>query len=341
MKNNIELVKEFNQKIEKSFFGTSDLALGGAMNPEVATSFFEQVKESSPFLSQIMNKTVSENTVRLDTLEFIGQIIKIPDAEGSELGAGKRSKPTPAKTDVVTKEIVAQVDISYQSMWDVIDQPEEQFKAHVGALMAKAFARDVTKMALSGIALGVPVVPEDLFDGFIELAQTGGHIVDAANTALATIDVNGNVDKTNLGKAVAKVVEWGILNDPGAWWFLAHPSAVLDYQDVVGKKMLTVADMNTADRYDAYRGIRLESAIGMPDYTQPYASDFSGSGNSSVLLAEKQNMVVVYQKRNVMMKTWDQPLAGLFSFIIRSRIGVGFVNKDRTAVINNVKHNLV
>jgi len=335
MSNNTTLIKEFNGKVEK-FFGSADLATGGALEPNHAKKFFEQIKKKSDFLSKTRIEIINENTLRLDTLEFQTDVLKVPDAEGTELAIAKKAKPTTGQTEIVLKEIKAQADFSYQAMMDLIED-ENSFKTRITKMLSDKIAAETQILALKGVQQAIPVNPEDLFNGFIELAQ-GGHLEDAVNSNIVSIDATGNVDQTLLKRLYTYGLDWGISDKPDDWWILAHPLVALDYVDTHGKKAITANDIVSYEKFSKYMGVQIAPIAGMPSYIQPYANTFPGGNNSSILLAEKKNMVTAFQRRNVIMKTWDNPLTGLYSLVVWFRMGVGYINRNRTAVMNNVKH---
>lgn len=167
---------------------------GGELAPEEGTSFIRKLIKSPTLLAQARVVGMTASSRKINKIGFGSRILRKAQS-ATALTQNQRSKPTTDQIELNTKEQIAEVRLPYDVLEDNIEHAEaannEASNTGPGGLrqtlidlIAERAALDLEELALLGDTAYVSGDPDDQaymsqLDGFLKLASTEGHSVDA------------------------------------------------------------------------------------------------------------------------------------------------------------------
>jgi HK97 family phage major capsid protein len=176
--------------IQKTDMALSDLkapGAGGYMDPQRAMKFVEMMQESPTIIRDARLETFPGDSMKIDKIGFGSRILR-KATENTALASNQRAKPTTGQLQLTTKETIAEVRLSYDTLEANIER--ENFKDHIIRMIAERAAVDLEELILNGdSASGDDYLT--IVDGLIKRAQ-GSHVIDwKANEIDAKLWANG------------------------------------------------------------------------------------------------------------------------------------------------------
>lgn len=192
MPTNEELVQQFGAKVAKAIIATDAIATAGKLNPQQADRFIDYIVDQSMLKNNARIVRFRPETMEINKIG-IGQRVAMPATEGAD--PRKRRGITTSKVTLQPREIIVP--------WEVTDSIAEvnlegaALQDHIAKLMAAQCNNDVEELAINADVLG-PAVLESImadggsttqyvkdtylgmFNGWLRLCDTGGHLYDAA-----------------------------------------------------------------------------------------------------------------------------------------------------------------
>lgn len=189
-----------SELLKKADLALSDLTSnGGLLNPEQAKTFIRKLIKSPTLLSQIRVVGMSAPTRNIDKIQFGTRILR-KATSATALADSKRSKPTTEKVTLTTKEVIAEVRLSYDVLEDNIESATTATNgaSNAGAgglhttlveLIAERAALDLESLGLLGDTAYSDGDAEEqefyqLFDGWLKVGSERGNIVDYQNKTI-------------------------------------------------------------------------------------------------------------------------------------------------------------
>ena len=214
MTTNNHLLEDANL-YQKADLALLDFTTNGKLLPQVAQQFLEIAVGATRLLPLASVPPMSSNEARIDTIEFQGYILR-PGVEGEALPIGDRVKPTAGGATVVTKEFIAEVRMSYNTLEDTIER--KNFQAKLVDMLGRKVGYDMEYTVVnSDTAYVGPYKALKLFDGIRKLAVS--HTVDIGGAPL---------DEDQILKIVKKL-DNKYQQNPAQLKILTSPKAKLDY----------------------------------------------------------------------------------------------------------------
>lgn len=315
MADNKELMK-------KADWAVSDLeANGGKLNAEQSNTFIRKMIKAPTLLNQVRTVPMATPERKINKIGFASRILR-PGSSGTPLSEGNRSKPATEQITLTTKEVVAEVNLPYDVVEDVIEQVtlgqydeggsprmSGQIKDTIMDLISERAALDLEELLL----LGDTDSSDDylaLFDGWLK--RSSSHVVDNADAGISN---------SMFTKGVKALPQQYLRNRQAMRQFIAYDREI-DYRDVLGGRETALGDAQftgTAPVHGA--GIRVEAASLMP----------SDSG----ILTYPQNLITGIQ-RDMTIETDKDIRARNYVIVLTMRVACGIEEADAVAKYTNI-----
>lgn len=225
-------VKKDHELSQKADLLLADLAGGGLLSTEQSNTFIRNLIDQPTILRQMRTVTMSGPTMELSKIGFGKRILRAATeataladvaVDGTSFDPSSsgeyraRSKPQFSKVTLTTKEVIAEVRISYSALEDSIERGA--LEQTVLALMAERAALDLEELVINGdTSLNTADPYLDLMDGVLKLATA--HTVDADGASISPIIFND----------VKKALPTKYRRNSAAMRFFTHPDVEQDYR---------------------------------------------------------------------------------------------------------------
>lgn len=311
---------ENKQIIEKATMTLSDLASGGLMNPQQFNTFYRKVIDQPTILREARNTPMTHDQMKIEKIGF-GQRILRPGVEATPLDASDRSKPTTGKVELNAKEVIAEVNISYDTLENNIEGANLQNT--IIDMIAERASLDIEELIVNGDTASSDTYLK-LIDGIRK--QATSHIVDA----------NGaNFDRSILKKLYASVPT-KYLRDPQAFRYYMSYINELNWRDEIASRQTALGDgtLTGQNRPSAY-GVPV-SGIAM---LQPYKATIESQQQdvTDLLLTHPKN-IVFGVSRNVRIEFDKDIRSRTFIIVLTMKLDAKFEEEDAVAKAINVKN---
>lgn len=302
------------QIIEKAAMTLASLSAGGRMNVEQADTFLRMVQNQPTIMKDARFIPMSSDRRKIEKIGFGNRILRA-GTEGTALADSQLAVPTTGTVDLEAKEVIAEVNITYDTLENNIEG--NNLQDTIMQMIAERASLDLEELAVNGdTASGDPYLA--LIDGLCKQAGTG-HVVDFADAAM---------DKSAFKKGI-KAVPAKYLRNPAEWRFYASQNAELDWKDLIAARQTQLGDQ-------AIEG-RLATAYGIPvkgiAMLQPYVSNTKTV--SDMLVTHPKN-IVIGMSRNISVEVDKDIRARKFIIVLTAKIDVVFEEVDATALVKKV-----
>lgn len=321
-------------------------ARGGYMNPYQVKTFMEWIQDDAPLLGMIRTEMLSAPVREVDRTG-IGQRVLHGRTEGQALTDAQKTKPEFGKIEISTKKVMAQVDLSYETLEDNIERGN--FRTRVMKMMASQISRDLedfiinadTTIPASGAGHAIYTTGDDLLclqDGLIKRIYsqkpsgmphqnlTGGHIIDAASDTIA-------------------MSHWFDLEDAipekyfrsGGYVWLTSRGIDLSWREYLTNRQTALGDMFVISNTEAKAlGRRIVTSPFIPSKVSMAAGVMSPGTNSFLMLLQPQNLIMGVW-RNLMIEADKDIERQVYKIVLSMRVGLSVEEPDAIGLIENIK----
>ena len=309
--------------IEKATMTLSDLAAGGLMNPMQFKKFYQMMIDQPTIVNEARTVPMTSDSMKIEKIGF-GQRILHPGVDATALEASKRSKPTTGKIELNAKEVIAEVNISY----DTLENNIEGGNLHntIISMIAERASLDVEELIVNGDKTSSdPYLA--LLDGLRK--QATSHIVDHDG---------GDFKRPLLKKLYGSVPAKYLRNPADFRYYMSHVNE-LNWRD-------EIANRNTGLGDTTLTGTNRPAAYGVPTkgiaMLQPYDATVSGGTEkvSDLLLTHPKN-IVLGVSRNVRLEFDKDIRSRTFIIVLTMKLDTKFEEEDAVAKAINVKHEII
>jgi len=253
-----------HELIQMADIGLSDLINdGGYMQPEMADRFYRQMILAPTMLNSFRSIRMTRPEMVIPKIGFEGRLLQAaknsdtqnsgPYALGSR--APTRSKPKTGKITLKTSEVIAEIDLPYETLEDVIEGGQidgTQFQQTIVDMMATLAARDVEEGVINGNT-GSGDSYLALYDGLLE--NITSHVVNNGGDPMSP-DLFGNMLK-------ALPIQYLRLINQFNFW--AAPTKEIDYRLSVSQRQTALGDATlTGQQPVSVLGVPMKSTGNMP-----------------------------------------------------------------------------
>lgn len=251
---------------------SSDLQAGGYLNPEQSTKFIRGVLDQPTLLKSCRQVLINGENKKIEKIGFGSRILR-PGVEATALTEDQYAKPSFGKVELSTKECIAEVRISYDTLENNIEGAN--LKNTIMSMIQSRVALDLEELLIQGdTASDDPYLA--VLDGVLKKADK--HVIDAAQANISL----GNLTQLIQGvpsKYIRNAAEWGIYVSRNA--DLAWKNQIAARNTVAGDRFLLENANATA------LGFQMRPAAMMPEL----------NGVTSALFTNPQNIVAGFTRR--------------------------------------------
>jgi hypothetical protein len=249
--------------MQKADLEVSNLASHGKLNVEQSNEFIRLIRTQPTILNAARMQIMSAPERKINKIGFGSRILK-PGVENTALSAGDRSVPVTSGLTLTTKEVMAEVRLTYDTLEDNIEGGSWGGSAPNGpvsgrpasgglrdtimALIAEKVAEDLEELAILG----------DTGSGDAYLALTNGYV------ALASTNVFDNssagINKAALRDAVKTMPDQYLRNRNQMRHFVSVDNEI-DYRDTLAGRETAMGDSQFAGTGPIYGSAVAVSAV--------------------------------------------------------------------------------
>lgn len=229
---------EILDKLQKNFFGVNSLKTGGQMNPTQSARFIQMMKDEPTILNDTRTVRMNSDNQTFDKIGFGQRVLRAAE-EFTELPENQRVKPSTGKVSLSAKEVIAEVNISDDTIENNIEG--NNITDTIVKLLAQQAALDVEELIING-----DVDSADSYLALIDglLKQTQSHIIDLEGAAL-TKDAFKNAIKAVPSRYRKRITD----NN----FYISHNN-VMEWKDSIVGRQTALGDrtLSTAGHPNAY-----------------------------------------------------------------------------------------
>ena len=303
------------QIIEKASMTLADLSSGGLMNPTQSNEFIRMLQNSPTILNACRTIPMDHDTMKIEKIGF-GQRILRPGVEVTPLAEDQKSKPTTSKIDLNAKEVIAEINLSYDTLENNIEG--DNLKNTIMQLIADRAALDLEELIINGDKASVDTYLK-LIDGIRKQATT--HVVDAAS-GLITKDIFKNAKKALPAK---------YLRNPADFRFYTSQNTSTEWMDVVATRATALGDTALQGGKASAYGIPVEGIAMLQAY-----DNGAGVQVSDSILTHPKNIVTGISRRMTIEVDKDIR-ARMFIIVLTTKIDAVFEEEDAVVKIKKIK----
>ena len=304
------------QIVEKATMTLNDLQNGGLMNPQQFNTFYRNLIDQPTIMKEARNTPMQSDQMKIEKIGF-GQRILRPGVEATPLPADQRAVPATSKIELNAKEVIAEVNISYDTLENNIEG--NNLQDTIMSMITERAALDVEELIING--------DKDSTDPYLKLIdgirkQANKHVVDYAD---------GEFDRDVLKKLYGSVPA-KYLRDPQAWRYYMSNVNELNWRDQVASRQTNLGDttLTSNNRPMAY-GVPVQSVAMLQPYTN------ATNEVTDILLTHPKN-IVFGVSRNVRLEFDKDIRARTFIIVLTMKLDAVFEEDDAVAKATNVLH---
>jgi hypothetical protein len=304
------------QIIEKAAMSVSNLASGGLLNVQQFNTFYRKLIDTPTILRQARTVQMHHDTMKIEKIGF-GQRVLKPGVENTPLADGDRSVPTTSTVNLSAKEVIAEVNISYDTLENNIEQGN--LTDTILSLLADRVALDAEELIINGdTASADPYL--SLINGLRKKAVT--NVVDFADAALSK----------DLFFKMYKKMPAKYIRNPRDFKFYTTYGNRLDWTDAVAARQTNLGDSGlsngTSSVPTAY-GIDVEGIAMLPSYVH------NTKNVADAFLVNPKNIIVGIS-RNMRIEVDKDIRARQFIFVLTMKLDTTFEEEEAVVKAINV-----
>lgn len=303
------------QIIEKAAMTLSDLATGGLMNPTQSNEFIRMLIDSPTILKGCRTIPMDHDSQKIEKIGF-GQRILRPGVEATPLADDQRTKPTTSKIELNAKEVIAEINISYDTLENNIEG--NNLKNTIMQLIADRAALDLEELIING--------DKGSSDAYLKLIngirkQATSHIVDAASEYISK----------DIFKNAKKVLPAKYLRNPADFRFYTSQNTATEWMDVVANRATALGDTALQGGKASAYGIPVEGIAMLQAH-----DNGSGVSVADSILTHPKNIVTGIS-RKMTLEVDKDIRSRMFIIVLTTKIDALFEEEDAVVKITKIK----
>lgn len=320
MANTVDILRGFNALVGKrANADTGILSSGGAMPVEVEKEFLRIAQNATPLLTTCRMVTMGAPTKKIPKLIFEDDVLRADPGEGVALASGVLAVPTASEVSLVSKKVMAEVDITDELFEDNVEG--DSLEATIMEMLAERVGVNVEKMALmSDTAI---VDPTLVANG---MAQQNGwlKLVTSNTVAFSSADLTRAKMNALLVSIALKY------RQKAKHQYFVEEYAGEVWRDIIGDRATAAGDAAvTGGEIPRCNGKTVQQVGNMPVT--------SGSPNiSSILLTDPKNLIIGWQ-RGVTLELERKASQCLTKVVVSMRLAFAVEHQAAAAKGTSVK----
>ncbi|MCY7802300.1 phage major capsid protein [Bacillus spizizenii] len=306
------------EAIRKAEMTLSSLKSGGLMNPTQASAFIRMVQNAPTILKDSRVIQMDHDTQKIEKIGF-GQRILRAAQEGVGLTKEQKSVPSTSTVDLSTKEVIAEVNLTYDTLENNIEG--EGLQDTIIQMLAERAAVDIEELIVNGDSTSSDPYLAQL-DGLRK--QAVSHIVD----------VNGEELTRATFKKGVKAVPPKYLRIPQEFRFYTSPGLEVEWKDRVADRQTNLGDAAVQGGLSSAFGIPVKGISNMLPYT--IGETDATTDVSDIILTHPKNIILGFS-RNIRIEVDKDIRRRMFVIVLTAKLDSKFEEEDAVAKIVKVK----
>ncbi|WP_375565964.1 phage major capsid protein [Bacillus pumilus] len=302
--------------INKAEMTLASLKTGGLMNPTQASTFIRMVQNTPTLLQDARVIPMDSDSQKIEKIGF-GQRILRAGEEGKALDAKDRVAPTTSTVQLTAKEVIAEVNITYDTLENNIEG--DNLQNTIMQMLAERAAVDIEELIINGDTKSEDTYLAQL-DGIRKQAES--HIVDVAGEPLTR----------QVFKQGYKAVPSKYLRIPQEFRFYTSPGQEVEWKDKVAERQTSLGDAAVQGGLSSAFGVPVKGIANM----QPYEMGEDGTDVSDILLTHPKNIILGFS-RNIRIEVEKDIRRRKFIIVLTAKLDSKFEEEDAVAKIIKVK----
>ncbi|MBU8728401.1 phage major capsid protein, partial [Bacillus pumilus] len=236
--------------INKAEVTLGTLKTGGLMNPTQASTFIRMVQNTPTLLQDARVIPMESDSQKIEKIGF-GQRILRAGEEGKALDAKDRVAPTTSTVQLTAKEVIAEVNLTYDTLENNIEG--DNLQNTIMQMLAERAAIDIEELILNGNTASSDTYLAQL-DGIRKQAES--HIVDVAGEPLTR----------QVFKQGYKAVPSKYLRIPQEFRFYTSPGQEVEWKDKVADRQTNLGDAAVQGGLSSAFGVPVKGIANMQPY---------------------------------------------------------------------------
>lgn len=299
-----------HEVVVKDALASADLKAGGYLNPQQSEKFIRGILDQPTLLKSCRQVLITGESKKIEKIGF-GQRIMRPAVENTALTADKYSKPDFGKVELLTKEAIAEVRISYDTLENNIEG--QGLKNTIINLIQNRVALDLEELAING--------DKDSSDPYLAmldgwLKKSTAHVVDA----------NGAKVSAELFRGLIGSVPAKYRRVPEQWRIYTSHDIDLNWKTAIAARNTVAGDRFLLQNTNA-------SALGYE--IQPAAMFPVVSSKSPALLTHPNNLIAGFT-RKVQIETDKDISARQVIIVVTVKADFAIEEIDAVGVLKNL-----
>lgn len=296
----------------KTALASADLTAGGYLNPMQSENFLRGVIDQPTILKECRTVFIDGESKLIEKVGFGSRIMR-PGVENVALTDAERSKPQFGKVQLTTKEAIAEVRISYDTLENNIEGAK--LKNTLMAMIQERVALDLEELGLQGDTTLVGSDPYlGLMDGFLKKAST--HVVNALANPVAL----------NYWKSLISATPAKYRRVPAQWRIYTSGGVDLDWKEAVAARNTVAGDRFLLQNVNA-------AALGYE--IQPCAMIPVVADLSTALLTHPKNLIAGFT-RKVQIETDKDITARQIIIVVTVKVDFAIEEVDACSKLINI-----
>jgi hypothetical protein len=315
--------------IIKDALGTADFkTAGGYLNTEQANKFLRGVIDQPTIIKAARSVIIDGENKKIEKIGFGSRIMR-KAIENTALTSDKYAKPTFGKVELSTKEVIAEVRLSYDTLEANIERA--QLKNTIIQMIQERVALDLEELVIQG-----DKDSEDeylaILDGVLKKASS--HVSDAEG---------GEVSLTHFTNLI-KGVPAKYIRDPKAWRVYTSRNIDLSWKNKIAARNTVAGDRFLLENTNASAlGYTIEPVAMMPENLvyDPDGPTPNNDGDEKTNLGQSlflhpQNIVIGFT-RSVQIEQDKDISARQHIIVVTMKVDVALEEADAISKLINLK----
>lgn len=302
-----------NEIIEKAAMTLSDLSTGGLMNQTQFNTFYRKVIDAPTIIKDARTVQMPIDSMKIEKIGFGTRILRAGQ-EGVALTDGQLSKPTTGTIQLNAKEVIAEVNITYDTLENNIEKAG--LYDTIMSLIAERFSLDAEELIINGdTASADPYLA--LIDGMRKKAVS--HVVD----------LNGAALTKSVFKQLYGAVPTKYLRNPRDFRYYVSHANELEWKDSIVARQTALGDSTLQGGLPNAYGIDVRGIAMLQGYDIDGAGALTTIVNDGFLINPKN--ILWGLSRNVRIEVDKDIRARKFIIVLTAKMDVQFEEEDAVA----------
>ena len=299
-----------HEVVVKDALESADLKAGGYLNAQQSEKFIRGVLDQPTLLKTCRQVLINGESKKIEKIGF-GQRIMRPATENTALDKKDYSKPDFGKVELLTKEAIAEVRISYDTLENNIEG--QGLKNTIINMIQQRVALDLEELAINGDTTSSDAYLA-MLDGWLKKATA--HVVDAAG---AKADLS-------LWRGLIGAVPAKYRRVPDQWRIYTSHDIDLNWKTSIAERNTVAGDRFLLQNTNA-------SALGYQ--IQPAAMFPVADSKSPALLTHPNNLIAGFT-RKVQIETDKDISARQVIIVVTVKADFAIEEIDAVGVLKNL-----